>query len=105
MTKIIVNPIDFSKPGSYRKRRIVFAAMHAVAAAADSAGRDEKKTAAAGLAAIEAFLELDDILVEQLETDDGSDLQAALDELSADQFDDLLGGVLGSPVPTESAAD
>lgn len=99
MTNIIIKPIDFDEPGSYLKRRRILQAMDKLANASDS----EK----GGIAAISAYLELDDLIREHMKgTDDGTPLEEAIAMLTVNDFDQLLGGLLGgSPVPTESDAD
>jgi hypothetical protein len=52
---------------------------------------------------VEGQLGLDEILIDRLETDDGSDLEEALDKLSAADANELLAGLLATRVPTESA--
>jgi len=44
-----------------------------------------------------AYSQIEDMILGRLETDDGSAVQAALDEISAEQFDTLIGGLLGTP--------
>ena len=45
------------------------------------------------------------LLLPRLSTDDGTTVEAALDQLSAEEFDGLLSGVtFGAEVPPESAS-
>ena len=92
MSEIRVRPIDMSAPGSFRERSRVLRVLRAI-------NNDE-------LTNIEGQIALEDVILPRLETTDGSDLDAALDKLSAKDFDDLLiqiWGVQESAVPTESA--
>jgi len=41
--------------------------------------------------------------LDQLSTDDDTPVEEALDDLSANQFDELLGALVSSTVPTMSA--
>lgn len=52
---------------------------------------------------IQGQIAVEDVLLPRLETEDGSDLDEALDKLSANDFDDLLMQMLATSVPTESA--
>ncbi len=89
MTKLRVRPIDTEAPGSFRERMRVLKVLAAIR-------QDEMDF-------ITGQLALDEILCDRLETTDGSDLDEALDELSADDASELLSGLLVSRVPTESA--
>ena len=92
MTTLIITPIDMSKPGSFRQRSKL---MRAVALTRDS-------TDVAAVAA--AYMGIEDLVMERLETDDGTPVADVLDQLSAKQFDELMTGMLGeNAVPTPSA--
>jgi len=89
MTELRVRPIDLDAPGSFRERMRVLRALKAIRS-------DEVDW-------VEGQLMLDDILMDRLETDDGTDLDEALDKLSANDANALLSGLLATRVPTESA--
>ena len=76
-------------PGSFRERMKVLRALTAI--------RNEE------VDWVEGQLMLDEILLDRLETDDGTDVDAALDKLSANDANELLSGLLATRVPTESA--
>lgn len=75
-----------SAPGSHKRRKEVFKAL--------SAYTQIQKTPDVSLL-VESWERLEAILPEFLSTDDGSDPMEALDEVSADQFDQLCIGLLG----------
>ena len=89
MSEIRVRPIDMSAPGSFRERSKALRVLAAI--------RNDELDNINGQIAIE------DVLLPRLETTDGSDLDDALDKLSATDFDDLLSQILATEVPTESA--
>ena len=89
MTELRVRPIDMEAPGSFKSRLRVLRALAAI--------RKEE------VDWVEGQLMLDEILMDRLETDDGSDLDDALDKLSANDANELLAGLLATRVPTESA--
>ena len=92
MTTLIITPIDFTKPGSFRERSKLMRAVALMRGSAD------------GAAVASAYLGIEDLVLNRLETDDGTPVEDALDQLSAEQFDELMKGMLGeSAVPTESA--
>ncbi|NIV36806.1 MAG: hypothetical protein GWN58_47435 [Anaerolineae bacterium] len=92
MTQLIVTPIDMSAPGSFRQRSRL---MRAIAMM-----RDNKD----GAAVAAAYIAVEDLVLERLETDDGTPVEDVLDRLSADDFDELLQTMAGeNAVPTESA--
>ena len=96
MTQLIVTPIDPTARGSYRQRSAVLRLVGTMKEAQES--KD-------GLAAVQAMTDLEDIILKRLETDDGSPVEPLLDELSAEQFDQLLAGILGEPsVPNPKSA-
>ena len=89
MSEIRVRPIDMEAPGSFRERSKALRVLAAI--------RNDE------LDNINGQIALEDVLLPRLETTDGSDLDAALDKLSASDFDDLLSQILATEVPTESA--
>ena len=89
MTELRVRPIDPEAPGSFRARMRVLKVLAGI--------RNDD------LDFVEGQLALDEILIDRLETDDGSDLEEALDKLSAADANELLAGLLATRVPTESA--
>ena len=86
MPKIIVTAYDWSKPGSFRVRQRLMRAGSQIKAATES---DD------AFAAFTAYMAVEDLIIPRLRTDDGSDLDAALDELSADDFDALIKAAQG----------
>jgi hypothetical protein len=76
-------------PGSFRERSKALRVLAAI--------RNEE------LDNIEAQIAIEEVLLPRLETTDDSDLEEALDKLSAEDFDDLLPQILAASVPTESA--
>lgn len=89
MTELRVRPIDMEAEGSFLERRRVMLALKAIRA-------NEVDW-------IEGQLLMDDILIDRLETDDGSDPKDHLDKLSANQAQEMIMGLLATRVPTESA--
>ncbi len=96
MTKLIVTPIDMGAPGSYRQRQQFMRVLASIQDAGE--GKD-------GASIVKAMLALDDLVVAHLATDDGTPVEEVLGELSANEFDQLLAGILGQPtVPNPSSA-
>jgi len=89
MTKLIVTPIDPAAPGSWRKRSQLLRAA-------------QKMASEDGAEQVEGYLLLEDAAMDRLKTDDGTPVADVLDQLSADDFDELVEALLESPVPTES---
>jgi len=89
VTNIRVRPIDMEAPGSFRER--------------SKALRVLARIRSGELDNIEGQIAIEDVLLPRLETEDGGDLDEALDKLSANDFDDLLTQMLATAVPTESA--
>ena len=85
-----VEPFDMAAKGSYRLRKRLLEAMAGIGS------EDVSERARAVLAA-------EQLVIARLHTDDGSPVEDALDELSAEGFDDLLKELMGSPVPPASA--
>ena len=90
MTKLLVKPIDPAAKGSWRQRSKL------LRAATKMASED-------GAEQVQGYLELEDAAFDRLETDNGTPVSEALDQLSADQFDELVEALLETPVPTKSA--
>lgn len=88
MTKLIVTPIDMSAKGSFKARKRL---LEAYANMQDAIAQNNVRLLAEAYDAIEAMV------VDRLETDDGTPVAEALDECSAEQFDQLMGGMLGTP--------
>ncbi len=91
MTKLIVTPLDFDpdQPGSFRDMSLI-ARMQTAVEQGDNAGLAR------------AWVAAEDLVLRYVRTDDGSLVRPLLDELSINQFSELLGALLQSPVPTES---
>ena len=77
-------------PGSFRDMSLI-AKMQMAAEQGDNAGLARAWAAAESL------------VMRYLRTDDGTPVQPLLDELSINQFNELLGALIQSPVPTMSA--
>ena len=86
-----VKPIDGSAPGSFRERSRILRTLQQIR----SSDTDF----------IQGQLLLDELLASRLETIDGSDLETALAQLSANEADDLVKRLLVSEVPTGSAGN
>jgi hypothetical protein len=89
-----VRPLDTAQPGSYHKRKQILALLKTMAR-----GQDAKSTAEA-VAALEAFEQAEGVLIEYLVIPEGMSLDEILGLLSADQFDELLGAILGGAQPS-----
>lgn len=96
--KLIVKPIDPTQPGSYRERKQFLEVARRLDAVKD--GKDIRDT----LAAYDA---LEALMLPRLVTDDGSPIEDALDQLSANQFDELIADLSfgADAVPPVSASD
>jgi hypothetical protein len=79
--KLIVKPFDPTAPGSFRQRERLIAAYRQVLRS--KASDDTEVVFAAQVA-------LEQVIIERIRTEDGSDAQAALDRLSAEEFDTLM---------------
>lgn len=94
--RIKVNPIERTKPGSRGQRRRLFEFLSKVRGIKD-ATPDET---------LAMMANRDAIVLAHCEVPDGEDLQAALDDLSEEQYDALLnaiaGGAAEAAVPTVS---
>ena len=89
MNNLRVRPINNEAEGSFRERGRILRALQKIRS-------DEVDF-------IEGQLLLDELLSSRLETTDGSDLDEALDKLTAAEADALVKQLLVSEVPTESA--
>lgn len=88
VTHLIVTPIDMAAKGSWQLRKRLFGAIAAMQVAE---GLQQ------GMKVMEAYGRIEALILDRLETDDGSPVADALDEISAEQFDQLIGGLLGTP--------
>jgi len=96
MTTLTVTPIDMAAKGSYRQRKQLFRALAALE------GAREERSIAQMVTAMEAVEEL---IRGNLETDDGTSIDEALDMCSATEFDSLISGLLGGEtVPNSKSA-
>ncbi len=97
MSKIIVTPIDMAAPGSYGQRKRVLRAFGALQDAQESG--DVRQI-------VKAFDALEAVVIEHAETDDGAPIGEALEQASAEDFDALLGAIIGTSetVPNPSSA-
>lgn len=94
MTTIIVKPIDMSAPGSFRQRQKMMKASAIMQ-------RAQAKNDMVGM--YSALLEIHDIFIANCSTDDGTPLEDALDQMSANQFDEMLKAFTSqNSVPTKS---
>jgi len=89
MDNLRVRPINNESEGSFRERRRILQALQRIRS-------DDTDY-------IEGQILLDELLESRLETTDGSDLEEALDKLTAAEADALVKQLLVSEVPTESA--
>ena len=89
MSNIRVRPINVEEEGSFRERARILRTLATIR---------NKDTDF-----IEGQLLLDELIISRAETTDGSDLEDALDKLSAVEADNLVQQLLVSEVPTESA--
>ena len=97
MTKLIVAPIDMAARGSYRERQKL---LHAYAALQEA----QKATEIAGM--VSAFDTFEALISAHATTDDGTTVAEALEMCSANDFDLLLGALLGrgETIPPVSSA-
>ena len=95
MPTLIVTPIDYSAAGSYVLRRRVLKASKKIN---DAIEQED------GMATIEAALEIEDVLLDRVKVKGKGTVEKALAEISANDFDSLLGALLESPVPTENGS-
>jgi hypothetical protein len=96
MTQLIVTPIDMAEAGSYAKRKRLLRAYAGMQSAMQ--GNDV-------VALVAAYDAIEEMVVANLVTDDGTSVAEALEMASADQFDVLMRGLLGGETipPVKSA--
>jgi hypothetical protein len=87
---LVIERLNMAVKGSYRLRKQMLEAMAGI-------GSENVFDQARGM------LVAGELLRARLHTDDGSPVEEALDELSADGFDELLKELMASPVPKASA--
>ncbi len=96
MTHLIVTPIDMSAPGSYLQRKRL---LQAAATLQDAQTSNRPSDMLRGYELIES------LVCEHLETDDGTSIEDALAQCSANDFDALIAAlVTGETVPNPSSA-
>ena len=97
MTRLIVQPIDPAAPGSWRQRSQMFAAIRLVTDVQESGSVSDT---------LVAYSALEALLIPRLRTDDGTPVEAVLDQLSANEFDAMLESVasIEPTVPPETAS-
>lgn len=98
MTKLIVTPIDPKATGSHKKRRQLVSIWRQLRDASES---NDPEQLIGAYDAIESFL------TPMLRTDNGSSVAKALDDVSMEDFDNLLSRILNvsePAVPPESAS-
>ena len=97
MTTLIVKPIDFSEPGSFRAQQRLMRLARDLKSAQDQ--QDP-------FAVAEMMENIESLIIPRLRTDDGTSVDAVLDEISAEDFYALMSGIMGSvePVPTANGA-
>ncbi len=83
-TQLIVRPIVLSEPGSYRERRQFLRLLKRLRATSEAKDGD---------AVIAVLEEAEALVLSRLRTDDGSPVEDALDQISANQFDQLLSAI------------
>jgi hypothetical protein len=86
MTKLFVRPLDQNARGSYKERSRIFKVIGRLQNAQQSQSISEVAS---------SFEELEALLLPRLRTDDGTDVSAILNDMSAAEFDALLGGLTG----------
>ena len=86
MTKLLVTPIDMAAKGSYRERQRL---LHAYGALQESQKHTDIGEMSRAFDAFEALISA------HATTDDGSTVAEALEQASANDFDLLLGALLG----------
>jgi predicted xylose isomerase-like sugar epimerase len=96
VTQLVVTPIDMSAKGSHGQRKQL---LRAIARIRTFAKEQDFDALLEGLEMAEA------ILRERAETDDGTSVEDAFAQCSADDFDAMLSAVLGQEtVPNPNAA-
>lgn len=93
MATLIVRPIDLDAPGSYRIRSRVMRLIRELT---------DKENTAVQMAAYE---QAETLILDRLSTDDRSSVDAALDKLSANEFDALFAQLIpDAPSPNPASA-
>ena len=96
MTQLIVTPIDLTAPGSFLQRKRL---LRAVAALQEA----QKAGDVAGV--LDGYEQLESLVREHLETDDGTPVEEALEQCSAADFDKLANALMsGETVPNSKSA-
>ncbi len=80
-----VRPIDFGEAGSYMLRRRVLRASKAI---------NEALEADDGMGAIDAAIQIEDVVLERCYTENGTPVEDVLAEISANDFDALLAALM-----------
>jgi hypothetical protein len=92
MSKLKVRPIDSTKPGSWRAQRTLVKASRRIT---------EAKGAGDGVAMVAALDDIYDLVVDRLYVDDASTtVDAELDGISVEDFQELIAHLTGETVPT-----
>ena len=92
--EIRVRPLDTSEPGSYLKRKEIMSLM------ARMARGEAAESAAEAADALEAFIEAEGLVAQFVDLPEGMAWPDVLALLSGDQFDGLLGDILGKAKPS-----
>lgn len=96
MTKLIVTPIDMAAKGSYGERKRLLRAIRDLNVAKDTNDIG---------ALVDAYDTFEALVTQHLETDDGTPVGEALEQASAEEFDQLLGALLQrETVPNSNSA-
>lgn len=96
MTTLTITPIDMSAAGSFAKRKRL---LKAYAAMQDAIKGNDV------VALVAAYDRIEAMVTENLYTDDGTPVSEALEMASAEQFDALMSGLLGTPtIPPVTSA-
>lgn len=107
-TVLHVRPIDPDEPGSYRLRRkflempLRLEMLQKQADEAEKANDGDAKNEAL-TQATQIMIDMEDLLISRCHTDNGTPVREIIDEMSANEFDELYKIVNESTVPTESA--
>lgn len=95
MTKLKVRPIDGTAAGSWRSQRTLLKASRRITEAQESGD---------GVASVAALDDIYDLIVDRLYVDDPTTtVDAELDRISVDGFQDLIAQISGETVPTPSS--
>lgn len=90
MTNVIVTPIDLAAKGSRKRYSRTMRALSMLRKAQDSNDM---------LLMADAYVSVEDVIIAQCVTDDGSPLEDALDEMSQNEFLSLLSAISEGSVP------